>query len=91
MNQLAITHPDKVLDPESGITKQKLAEYYMAVAEHLLPHIADRPLSVVRCPDGSGKPCFFQKHVGARAAPGSELLPIRSPNTGETEELRQHA
>ena len=43
MKDLAITHPDKVLDPESGMTKQQLAEYYMAVAEHLLPHIADRP------------------------------------------------
>ena len=43
------------------MTKQMLAEYFVAVAESILPHIAGRPLSVVRCPEGSGKPCFFQK------------------------------
>ena len=53
-----LTHPTKVLDPESGLTKRELAEYYWAVAERMLPHIADRPLSLVRCPDGAGKPCF---------------------------------
>ena len=47
-----------------------LADYYWAVAERMLPHIADRPLSVVRCPDGAGKPCFFQKHVSATLPPG---------------------
>lgn len=61
---LRITHPDKVLDVETGLTKQQLADYYAAVAENMLPHVADRPLSLVRCPEGSGKPCFFQKHVG---------------------------
>jgi bifunctional non-homologous end joining protein LigD len=58
-----LTHPEKVLDAESGMTKQMLADYYWAVAEWMLPHIADRPVSLVRCPEGSGGPCFFQKHV----------------------------
>ena len=58
-----LTHPEKVLDPESGMTKQMLADYYWAVAEWMLPHVADRPVSLVRCPEGSGGPCFFQKHV----------------------------
>jgi bifunctional non-homologous end joining protein LigD len=78
MKELAITHPDKVLDPESGVTKQQLAEYYMAVAEHMLPYIADRPISVVRCPDGIGKACFFQKHVGMGLPAGVKTISIRN-------------
>jgi bifunctional non-homologous end joining protein LigD len=58
-----LTHPQKVLDEASGMTKQMLADYYWSVAERMLPHIADRPVSLVRCPEGAGKPCFFQKHV----------------------------
>lgn len=65
-----LTHPEKLLDAESGMTKQMLADYYWAIAERMLPHIADRPLSVVRCPEGAGKPCFFQKHVSATLPPG---------------------
>lgn len=58
-----LTHPEKVLDAESGMTKQMLADYYWAVAERMLPHVVDRPASLVRCPDGAGKPCFYQKHM----------------------------
>jgi bifunctional non-homologous end joining protein LigD len=86
MKKSAITHPDKVLDPESGMTKQELAEYYVAVAEHLLPHIADRPLSVVRCPQGSDKPCFFQKHVGSGLPEGVKTVAIRNPKSDEEED-----
>lgn len=57
-----LTHPDKVLDASSGITKNDLAKYYLAVSDVMLPYIADRPLTLVRCPDGSGKQCFYQKH-----------------------------
>ncbi len=60
---IRLTHPDKIVDTESKLTKQQLADYYWAIAEHLLPHIANRPLSLVRCPEGSTSPCFFQKHV----------------------------
>jgi bifunctional non-homologous end joining protein LigD len=87
MNELAITHPDKVLDPESGLTKQQLAEYYLAVAGQMLPHIADRPISVVRCPDGIAKPCFFQKHVGMGLPGGVKSVSIRSRKTGKSEEF----
>jgi bifunctional non-homologous end joining protein LigD len=86
MTGLAITHPDKVLDQESGMTKQDLAEYYTAVAEHLLPHISNRPLSVVRCPDGNSKPCFFQKHVGLGLPAGVKSVSIRSPKSGKKED-----
>ena len=83
---LAITHPDKVLDAESAMTKQQLAEYYEAVAENLLPHIADRPLSIVRCPDGSSKPCFFQKHVGFGLPAGIETVSIPNRKTRDKED-----
>jgi bifunctional non-homologous end joining protein LigD len=59
---IEITHPERVVYPELGVTKLELARYYESVAERILPHIAGRPLSVVRCPRGAGAPCFFQKH-----------------------------
>ena len=57
-----LTSPDRVLFPESGVTKRMLADYYTAVAPLLLAEIANRPLSLVRCPQGRAKHCFFQKH-----------------------------
>ncbi|HEY1261277.1 MAG TPA: DNA ligase D [Stellaceae bacterium] len=60
-----LTHPDRVLYPDQGITKLDLAHYYTAIADWALPHLAHRPLSLVRCPEGQGKTCFFQKHVGS--------------------------
>ncbi len=60
---IRLTHPDKVVDPESKTTKRQLAEYLWDVSSEMLPHIADRPLSLVRCPEGSGQQCFYQKHV----------------------------
>ncbi len=60
---IAITHPDRVLFPEQGITKQQLADYYLAMADRILPHVADRPLSALRCPEGIAGECFFQKHL----------------------------
>ncbi len=83
---LAITHPEKILDPETGLTKQTLAEYYLAVAVRMLPHVADRPLSVVRCPDGSMKPCFFQKHVGQGLPEGVNVVAVENRKSGEKEE-----
>ncbi len=58
-----LTNPDRVLYPEQGLTKADLAQYYCAVAERILPHLADRPLTIVRCPRGRSE-CFYQKHPG---------------------------
>jgi bifunctional non-homologous end joining protein LigD len=58
-----LTHPTKLYFPEAGLTKADLAKYYLAVSEYILPHIAGRPLSLVRCPDGWSKQCFYQKHA----------------------------
>src|SRR3954447_10100526 len=60
-----LTHPDRILWEEQGVTKQGLAEYYEAVADWILPHVVHRPLALVRCPTGSQKGCFFQKHSWA--------------------------
>ena len=62
-----LTHPDRVLYPEDGITKLDLARYYAALGAWAVPHLAGRPLTLVRCPDGQGKPCFYQKHLGKGA------------------------
>lgn len=58
-----LTNLDKVLYEDQGLTKGELIAYLAVVAEHLLPHVAKRPLTLVRCPDGQGKPCFFQKKL----------------------------
>lgn len=62
---IRISNPDKLIFPSSHITKQQVADYYRAVSDYLLPEIAGRPLSVIRCPNGTEKPCFFQKHHSA--------------------------
>jgi bifunctional non-homologous end joining protein LigD len=82
---LRLTHPDKILDPTSGLTKQQLADYYAAVADRMLPYIANRPLSLVRCPQGSGKPCFFQKHVNAWLPPGIKTIDIQDKTSAAPE------
>ena len=67
-----ITHPERIVYPDTAITKQDVADYYRAVMDWLLPELAGRPLSVIRCPDGAGGACFFQKHhadkLGAHVA-----------------------
>jgi bifunctional non-homologous end joining protein LigD len=60
-----LTHPDRVYWPDAGITKQDLAEYYVSVWDWMAPHILDRPLALVRAPEGVGGETFFQKHIGA--------------------------
>ncbi len=75
-----ITHPDKVLYPEPGITKRELLDYYALVAERMLPHIARRPLTLVRCPNGQGRACFFQKHLGAGGPEGLQEVSAKDGN-----------
>lgn len=58
-----LTNPDKVLYPKIKITKQELSDYYNATKKWIMPHLTGRPLALVRCPNGIGKSCFFQKHI----------------------------
>lgn len=60
-----LSNPDKVLYPEQGLTKGQLADYFVAVAKRMLPHVALRPITLVRCPTGRQQKCFFQRHAGA--------------------------
>jgi bifunctional non-homologous end joining protein LigD len=58
-----VTSPERVLFDELALTKGQLARYYESVAEWLLPEVKNRPLSLVRCPQGPGEGCFYQKHI----------------------------
>jgi bifunctional non-homologous end joining protein LigD len=60
-----LSHPDRVYWVDVGVTKQQLAEYYAAIWDWIAPHIVQRPLALVRCPEGTKGQCFFQKHVAA--------------------------
>lgn len=71
-----VTHPDRVLYPDDGLTKQDVAEYYAGIAEAILPHIANRPLSLLRCPSGIAD-CFFQKHLTTGLSATVKRIPIR--------------
>jgi bifunctional non-homologous end joining protein LigD len=84
-HRIHLTHPNKILDNESGLTKQQLAEYYWSIADRMLPHIAHRPLSLVRCPEGSTQPCFFQKHTNNMLPPGIDSVEIADKKTGKKE------
>jgi len=63
MSVVAITHPEKVMFPDDGITKGELAEYYALVAPVMLPHLAGRPVTMERFHRGIGAAGFFQKNV----------------------------
>lgn len=76
-----LTNADRVLYPEQGITKRDLALYYETVADWILPHLRDRPLSLVRCPRGRDEKCFFQKHL-TEGMPE----PVRGIEVGEADE-----
>ncbi len=60
---VAISHPDRVVFPDPGLTKLDVAEYYEAVAGLMVPYLAQRALTVIRCPGGIDSQCFFQKNV----------------------------
>lgn len=60
---MGLSNPDKVLYPDQGLTKRGLADYYAAVAERMLPEVVDRPLMLLRCPEGQQGQCFVQKHA----------------------------
>src|ERR687898_1727072 len=77
-----LTSPDKVLYPEQGTTKRDLAEYYVAVADQILPHVASRPITLVRCPTVRQKKCFYQRHAGSGVP--SELGEVDIPGFEES-------
>jgi bifunctional non-homologous end joining protein LigD len=74
---ITLTHPDRLLYPEQGITKRELALFYEEIADRILPHLAGRPLTLVRCPQGHQKECFYQKHVGENLPDWVRRVPIK--------------
>ncbi|CAH0288321.1 Multifunctional non-homologous end joining protein LigD [Pseudomonas sp. Bi130] len=79
--KVRITHPDRVIDASSGTTKMQLAEYYASVAEWILPQLKDRPVALVRAPDGITGELFFQKNAENLAIPG--IITLDKALTGQ--------
>ncbi|MCW5298815.1 DNA ligase D [Herbaspirillum lusitanum] len=73
---MRLTHPDKLLFTDPDLSKRDLAEYYATVADWLLPHVQQRPMTMVRCPDGSVGKCFFQRHLGQGAPAAVEKIAV---------------
>ena len=71
---VTITHPERVIDAESGSTKLDLARYYACVAPHILPFLRNRPVYLLRAPEGIGGERFFQKHRGRMSIPGMRVF-----------------
>ncbi|WP_415062762.1 DNA ligase D [Bdellovibrio sp.] len=79
---LRITNPTDLVYAQEGLTKLQVARYYQDVASWILPHITNRPLSLLRCPEGAKK-CFFQKHLSGKVP--EAVLPIRIKEKGKVE------
>jgi bifunctional non-homologous end joining protein LigD len=77
---ISLTHPERVLWEDQGLTKQELAEFYAGIADWLLPHLVNRPLTLIRCPGGTEKKCFVQRHSwgGMNPAIHSTMVPDTS-------------
>ncbi|MEO6717319.1 MAG: DNA ligase D [Novosphingobium sp.] len=82
---IKISNPDRVIFPGDGITKGELAAYYRRVGAIMLPWVSDRPISLLRCPQGRAKRCFFQKHDTGGFDGAVHKVPIREKD-GSTEE-----
>jgi bifunctional non-homologous end joining protein LigD len=74
---VSISHPDRVMYPDHGITKLDLARYYESIADWIVPHVAGRPLTLVRCPTGMRGECFYMKHSKLWAPPALRRVRIR--------------
>jgi bifunctional non-homologous end joining protein LigD len=81
---ITITHPERLIFDDSPVTKGDLAAYYAAMAPAMLPFAANRPISLVRCPQGRGKQCFFQKHDAGSFGDHVRQVEIREKD-GSTE------
>ncbi len=87
IGSLKLTSPDKLLWPDAGLTKLDLANYYKAFADRLLPFVKDRPLSLVRCPEGYEGQCFFQKHRTPSTPDAIETVKLKEKDGGSADYL----
>jgi len=74
---VALSHPDRVYYPELKLTKVDLARFYESIAEWVLPHLVNRPLTMLRCPDGRTGQCFFQKHLAEKLPAALRTVDVR--------------
>ena len=79
---VVITHPDRLVYPAEGLRKQDVVDYYRAVMDAFLPGVAGRPTSIIRCPDGIGQDCFFQKHAIA-GLHRVDIVPLQEESGGQ--------
>jgi bifunctional non-homologous end joining protein LigD len=86
-SDVPISNRDRLIFPEAKITKGQLADYYAAAGAIMLPWIAHRPISLVRCPQGRAKKCFFQKHDSGSFGDHVMHVPIREKDGGEEDYL----
>ncbi len=82
LSGISITHPDRVISEIGHVTKGELAEYYAGVAQWILPQIVNRPISLLRCPSGIDKQCFFQRNPGRGL--GAHVRTFEFKNKGKT-------
>ncbi|HJP82130.1 MAG TPA: DNA ligase D [Fimbriimonadaceae bacterium] len=75
VTQFKVTSGDRVVDKQSGATKQMLADFYVAVLDRIFPQLQNRPISVIRCPEGVNGDCFFQRHL-KNDVEGTEPIPV---------------
>jgi bifunctional non-homologous end joining protein LigD len=85
--RVTITHPQRVVYERLRATKADVADYYRAVAPLIVPEIANRPLSIIRCPAGTAKACFFQKHLSGNLGKRVYAVTIRD-SAGRQKYLR---
>lgn len=74
---VTISNADRVVYPELGLTKLDVARHFEAMADRMLPHVRNRPLSLLRCPEGIADTCFFQKHWQGRLPDTLGTVPVR--------------
>ncbi|WP_374655785.1 non-homologous end-joining DNA ligase [Dongia sp.] len=84
---IGLTHPDKILFARQGATKRDLALYLERVAPRMLPFLKDHLVSLVRCPEGRSRQCFFQRHAGAGLTDAFQRLKVREKDGGHDEYL----
>ena len=74
---IKISNPERVIYPEDGLTKLDLANYYAAMEPLIVIDAARRPMTLIRCPQGRAKKCFFQKHDSGTFGPDVKHVPIK--------------
>jgi bifunctional non-homologous end joining protein LigD len=79
-----ISSPEKIIFKEENITKKDISDFYQLVAEFMLPYLMDRPLSLVRCPQGTDHTCFYQKHFAGRIPESFHSLSLKDNKVTQT-------